>query len=110
MHQQENGRLRSQMHVKALETQCTPCPTLALVFSTQVLSPFVYHATKKVLADSFKDPSKPLPTRMREKPNLYQASLYQTVTGLTDLLLYVSQCIRAVMIYRALLYFTSMPQ
>ena len=42
--------------------------------ATQVLSPFVYHATQKVLADSFADLSKPLPTRMREKPGLYQAS------------------------------------
>ncbi len=45
----------------------------SLKCTTQVLSPFVYHATQMVLADSFADPSKPLPSRMREKPGLYQA-------------------------------------
>jgi hypothetical protein len=41
----------------------------------QVLSPFIYHATQKLLAESFKDDGEPLPTRMREKPGLYQARL-----------------------------------
>ena len=40
---------------------------------SQVLSPFIYHATQKLLAESFKDASKPLPTRMRERRGLYQA-------------------------------------
>ena len=38
----------------------------------QFLSPFIYHATQKLLAESFRDPGNPLPTRMREKPQLYE--------------------------------------
>ena len=41
----------------------------------QVLSPFIYHATQKLLAESYKNDKEPLPIRMRKKSGLYQAGI-----------------------------------
>lgn len=43
--------------------------------SLQFLSPFIYKATQKLLDSSFKDEANALPTRMREKPALYEVRL-----------------------------------
>lgn len=49
----------------------------------QVLSPFIYNATKQLLATSFKSPDLELPRRMAANPQLYaKVHLHEAVKHL----------------------------
>ena len=43
--------------------------------AAQILSPFIYKATQRLLYNSFRNEASALPTRMREKPDLYKVGL-----------------------------------
>ena len=46
-------------------------PAMLLNFILKVMSPFIFGTIQKVLKTEFSSPDKVLPTRMREKPELY---------------------------------------
>ena len=46
-------------------------PAVLLNFVLKVMSPFIYNTMNKVLKNEFNSPEKVLPTRIREKPELY---------------------------------------
>ena len=46
-------------------------PSVLLNFVLKVMSPFIFGTIQKVLKSEFSSPDKVLPTRMREKPELY---------------------------------------
>ena len=46
-------------------------PSVLLNFVLKVMSPFIYSTMRKVLSSHFQSPDQALPTRIRQKPELY---------------------------------------
>ena len=46
-------------------------PSVLLNFVLKVMSPFIYNTMKKVLSTHFKSPDQALPSRIKQKPELY---------------------------------------
>lgn len=46
-------------------------PAGLITFVLKIMSPFLFSTIQKVLKSEFDSPNKVLPTRMREKPELY---------------------------------------
>ena len=46
-------------------------PAALITFVLKIMSPFLFNTIQKVLKSEFDSPEKVLPTRMREKPELY---------------------------------------
>ena len=63
-------RVRAQVIVH-MQPPVKHVPSVLLNFVLKVMSPFIYNTMNKVLKTEFSSPDKVLPTRIREKPELY---------------------------------------
>lgn len=64
------GRVRASVVVH-MDPHIKHVPAGLITFVLKIMSPFLFSTIQKVLKSEFDSPSKVLPTRMREKPELY---------------------------------------
>lgn len=64
------GRVRASV-ITHMDPHIKHVPAMLLNFVLKVMSPFIFSTIQKVLKSEFSSPDKVLPTRMREKPELY---------------------------------------
>lgn len=64
------GRVRASV-ITHMDPHIKHVPAMLLNFVLKVMSPFIFGTIQKVLKSEFSSPDKVLPSRMREKPELY---------------------------------------
>lgn len=64
------GRVRASVVVH-VDPHIKRVPAALITFVLKIMSPFLFNTIQKVLKSEFDSPGKDLPTRMREKPELY---------------------------------------
>lgn len=72
VHVHADGRQRVRAEVLVhMQPPVKHVPSVLLNFVLKVMSPFIYNTMRKVLSTHFKTPDQDLPTRIRQKPELY---------------------------------------
>lgn len=64
------GRVRASVIVH-MDPHIKRVPAALITFVLKVMSPFLFNTIQKILKTEFDSPEKVLPTRMRQKPELY---------------------------------------